>query len=37
MPGSDVRVPFGVDERIRIVVRDRKPNPGGAVCSAGRC
>ncbi len=37
LPGSDVRVPFGVDERIRIVVRDEKPSPGAAVCSAGRC
>jgi len=28
MPGSDVRVPFGVDERIRIVVRDEKAESG---------
>ena len=28
LPGSDVRVPFGVDERIRIVVRDEKAESG---------
>jgi uncharacterized protein (TIGR02231 family) len=28
LPGSDVRIPFGVDERIRIVVRDEKAESG---------
>ena len=28
LPGSDVRVPFGVDERIRIVVRDERTESG---------
>lgn len=28
MPGSDVRIPFGVDERIRITVRDEKAESG---------
>jgi uncharacterized protein (TIGR02231 family) len=28
LPGSDVRVPFGVDERIRIVVRDEQAESG---------
>jgi uncharacterized protein (TIGR02231 family) len=28
LPGSDVRVPFGVDERIRIVVRDERTQSG---------
>jgi uncharacterized protein (TIGR02231 family) len=28
LPGADVRVPFGVDERIRIVVRDERTESG---------
>ncbi len=28
LPGSDVRVPFGVDERIRINVRDERAQSG---------
>jgi uncharacterized protein (TIGR02231 family) len=28
LPGSDVRVPFGIDERIRIVVRDERTESG---------
>ena len=28
LPGSDVRIPFGVDDRIRIVVRDEKAESG---------
>jgi uncharacterized protein (TIGR02231 family) len=28
LPGSDVRVPFGVDERIRITVRDERAQSG---------
>jgi len=28
LPGADVRVPFGVDERIRIVVREEKAESG---------
>ena len=28
LPGSEVRVPFGVDERIRIVVRDERTESG---------
>lgn len=28
LPGADVRVPFGADERIRIVVRDEKAESG---------
>ena len=28
LPGSDVRVPFGVDERIRIVVRNERAESG---------
>lgn len=28
LPGSDVRIPFGVDERIRIVVRDEQAESG---------
>ncbi len=28
LPGTDVRVPFGVDERIRIVVREEKAESG---------
>jgi uncharacterized protein (TIGR02231 family) len=28
LPGSDVRMPFGVDERIRIVVRDERTESG---------
>ena len=28
LPGSDVRVPFGVDERVRIVVRDEQAESG---------
>ena len=28
LPGSDVRVPFGVDERVRIVVRDEHTESG---------
>jgi len=28
LPGSDARVPFGVDERIRITVRDEKAESG---------
>ncbi len=28
LPGADVRIPFGVDDRIRIVVRDEKAESG---------
>jgi uncharacterized protein (TIGR02231 family) len=28
LPGSDVRVPFGIDERIRVVVRDEQAESG---------
>jgi hypothetical protein len=28
LPGAEVRVPFGVDERIRIVVRDERTESG---------
>jgi uncharacterized protein (TIGR02231 family) len=28
LPGSDVRIPFGVDDRIRIAVRDEKAESG---------